>query len=123
MSDENERSVASTGSVDAPVAWAVLGKGEIAGHVIGLDHTSIEARARVERMVGWGEISTADKVQVVPLYRQPQPTLTPEERQALERLCYDASDMIANDQRDSGCHWEEEMYAVAMTRALLDRLG
>jgi len=104
--DNEEPSAASAGSVDEPVAWAVLGKGEIAGHVIGLHDTAMEAHARVGRMVGWGEISTADKVQVVPLYRQPQPTLTDAERDALEVACQDLR------------HTEE----VATLRGLLERL-
>ena len=82
-------------SEQEPVAWAVIGKEQAAGHVIGLHDTVLEARARVGRMVSYGDIYTADKVEIVPLYRQPQPTLTGEEREAVEAAIIGGCEMSA----------------------------
>ena len=70
MSDENERSVASAGSVEGePVAWAALrDDGDIA-------------------WIGYTPEGAADGAcgrRIVPLYRQPQPTLTDAERSAIK---------------------------------------
>lgn len=70
MSDENERSVASDGSVSGkPVAWAALrDDGDIA-------------------WIGYTPEGAADGAcgrRIVPLYRQPQPTLTDAERSAIK---------------------------------------
>ena len=51
------------------------------------------------------------------------PTLTDAEREALERLCEAASDVIADDKRAGGCHWQDDAAAVAVVRGLLARLG
>ena len=49
--------------------------------------------------------------------------LTDAEREALERLCEAASDVIADDKRAGGCHWQDDAAAVAAARGLLERLG
>ena len=69
MSDTNERSVASAGSVAGePVAWFVDGVGYPYATVIR------------ERAQAWAD---SDGGVIVPLYRQPQPTLTDAEREAV----------------------------------------
>ena len=71
MSDENERSVASTGSVE-PVAWAVVyPNDEVA--IVAFKRRDADERA-----------SASDRV--VPLYRSP--TLTDEEREAIGWVCF-----------------------------------
>ena len=62
MSDTNERSVASAGSVAGePVAWGVLRVGGRFGYAsVDLDE-AVEMQARLERMENW-------KYEVVPLY-------------------------------------------------------
>jgi len=61
MSDDTERSVASAGSVDEPVAWGVLRVGGRFGYAsVDLDE-AVEMQARLERMENW-------KYEVVPLY-------------------------------------------------------
>ena len=49
-------------------------------------------------------------------------TLTDEERQAVERLCEATSDMIDDDKRAGGFHWQDDAAAVAVVRGLLERL-
>jgi hypothetical protein len=68
MSDDIEPSPASAGS--QPVAWAAVGKN---GVPMWLAYHRQDAEGAV---VGMAE--------VVPLYRQPKPTLTDEEREAIE---------------------------------------
>jgi hypothetical protein len=73
MSDDNtqdaaEPSPASVGS--QPVAWAAIGKN---GQPMWLSYSRQDAEGAV--------VGMAD---VVPLYRQPQPTLTDAEREAIE---------------------------------------
>ncbi len=78
--DANEPSPASAGSHgDAsrwngvPVAWAAVGQN---GVPLWLAYHRQDAQGAVVGMA-----------QVVPLYRQPQPTLTDEERESLEWAC------------------------------------
>ncbi len=70
MSDTNERSVASTGS--QPVAWAVEFEGEVEPFCGSFDKS--------EAIKVAGEVG-----RVFPLWRSP--TLTDEEREAIDRLC------------------------------------
>jgi hypothetical protein len=92
MSDTNERSVASAGSVCEPVAY--------------------QAVDEYGRPYGYAQIVLPfgkwPKSQRVPLYAQPQPTLTRGERQALEFAIgvYPLDDSIPDT-----------------LRALLERLG
>jgi hypothetical protein len=98
MSDTNERSVASAGSVE-PVAWAVVS----------------DSREEIDCEFVYPDKATAGDVALdingglVPLYRQPQPTLTNEEREAVWFFA-------AIDSNDSvlGSH-------AATLRALLER--
>ena len=113
--DSAAMSPASTGSVEgAPVAWEVL-----LPRVGTYDIHSFqwEAEAIVDALRLQGTIA-----KVVPLYRQPQPTLTVEEREAIERLCDAAFDMIADDKCAGGCHWQADAAAVEVVRGLLERL-
>lgn len=73
MNDENERSVASDGSVAGkPVAWALQHKnGDMR---IGMYFNPADAY----------EYAEACGDTVVPLYRHPQPTLTDAERDVIE---------------------------------------
>ena len=49
-------------------------------------------------------------------------TLTDEEREAIERLCEAANDIISDDRTVGGSHWQEDEAAVAVARGLLERL-
>lgn len=51
----------------------------------------------------------------------PQHALTDEERNAIERLCDATEDMIIDDKRADGCHWQDDKKAVAVVRGLLER--
>ena len=91
MSDTNERSVASGGSVEGkprngaasacetvrsepePLAWAVIGSGETEGHLAGLHDTRLEAEMRIARMNEIGDCARARTMLVVPLYRHAHP--------------------------------------------------
>jgi hypothetical protein len=90
MSDTNERSAASDGSVSeprngapsgcetvrsepVPLAWAVIGSGETEGHVAGLHYTRLEAEMRIARMNEVGDCARARTMLVVPLYRHACP--------------------------------------------------
>jgi hypothetical protein len=80
MTDENEQSIPSRGS--QPVAWGnadddgiyAVGPTEAHAHYVWERAASGKFRHRNPR--------------IVPLYRQPQPTLTDEERQAMMRAMY-----------------------------------
>ena len=101
MSDDNkqdadEPSPASDGSVAGkPVAWFVDGVGYPYATVIR------------ERAQAWAD---SDGGVIVPLYRQPQPTLTDAEREAVA---------WAEDCADSQREWK----IGATLRGLLERLG
>jgi hypothetical protein len=47
--------------------------------------------------------------------------LTDEEREAIERLCEAANDIISDDRTVRGSHWQEDEAAVAVARGLLER--
>ena len=75
MSDTNERSVASTGSVGEPVAWGVL---RVGGGWVAILANEVQAetsRKSWDRMENWVH-------EVVPLFRSPP--LTAAEREAVE---------------------------------------
>lgn len=97
-----------TGNAHDPVAWAVIGKERMACHVIGLHDTWLEAQFRVGRMVSHGECHAVDKVEIVPLYRHPSPTLTDEEREAIEGV-------IAVEHQRGAWRWADTL------RKLLER--
>ena len=114
MNDENERSVGSAGSVAGePVAWSIQWHGETRpdGYWTYEDKNTAEIC-----LAGCGS-----KGVVVPLYRQP--TLTDAEREALERICEAADDIIDEDKRANGVYWQDDAAAVAVVRGLLERLG
>ena len=48
--------------------------------------------------------------------------LTDAERKAIGRLCEATSDMIDDDKRADGCHWQDDAAAVAVVRGLMERL-
>ena len=48
--------------------------------------------------------------------------LTDAEREAIERLCEATHELIADDKRADGCHWKDDLAAVAVARGLLERL-
>jgi hypothetical protein len=83
--DTNEPSLASAGSHGEPVAWAVmLADGQRIYDVYGIEE---EAKAIDEAVTG--------NHGVVPLYRSP--TLTDEEREAVDRVRIAFRDMDHND--------------------------
>jgi len=86
MSDTNERSVASAGS--QPVAWSVDWDGEI-----DCDFVYRDRESAMDVIADNDETSGV----VVPLYRQPQPTLTDEERTFL-RMVRDTYAMQDDDE-------------------------
>jgi hypothetical protein len=47
--------------------------------------------------------------------------LTDAEREAIERLCEAANDIISDDRTVGGSHWQEDEAAVAVARGLLER--
>jgi hypothetical protein len=104
MSETNERSVASTGSVDKPVAWATLFCGSPL--VVSRFKQLCDDEAHYQ-----GDVAT-----VIPLYRSP--TLTDAEREALER----AIETLDGWQKTGGYHSAIEDDADAL-RGLLSRLG
>ena len=75
MNDTNERSCASRGSHGEPVAWAIQWDGS--------DTPDLEWVFPEKRDVDLELLETTSKGVAVPLYRQPQPTLTDEEREAI----------------------------------------
>ena len=56
----------------------------------------------------------------LPLYRSP--TLTDEERVAIERLCEAVTEYSDIDRKESGCHADDDMAAVAVARGLMKRM-
>ena len=81
MSDENERSVASAGSVaDDPVAWAVMPANS--DYCITLSTRMQACQQAVRQKVSVGEYASKNDLAVVPLYRSP--TLTDAERSAIK---------------------------------------
>ena len=49
--------------------------------------------------------------------------ITDAEREALERICEAADDIIDEDKRANGVYWQDDAAAVAVVRGLLERLG
>ena len=106
MSETNERSVASAGSVGEPVAWAVAG--DYGDYAVALftDKASAQTEADRRALVGLRQGYV-----VVPLYRSP--TLTDAEREAI----------------DTAAHAAVQLYPLtgvglaAVLRGLLERLG
>ncbi len=96
MSDDTERSVASAGS--QPVAWSVDWDGKI-----DCDFVYRDRESAMDVIADNDETSGV----VVPLYREPQPTLTDEEREAI----------VAAIRRGGQWRWSETL------RGLLERLG
>ena len=93
MSDDTERSVASAGSHGEPDAWANEDDDGI--YEVGLS----EAHAHyVRERAANGKYSHRNP-RIVPLYRQPQPTLTDLQRAAIEYgvLVCEATAGMAND--------------------------
>ncbi len=75
MNDTNERSCASRGS--QPEAWAVEWNGDTKIDRSTVHYTEDAAKREADECPALGGIC-------VPLYRHPQPTLTDEEREAIE---------------------------------------
>lgn len=107
--DTNEPSPASVGSHGSasrwngvPVAWAAVGKN---GVPLWLAYHRQDAQGAVVGMA-----------QVVPLYRHPQPTITDEEREAVE---WSINDQIAGGHQDH----PTVKAVIATLRGLLERLG
>ena len=78
MTDENEQSIPSLGS--QPDAWAVAWKGDTKIDRSTVCCTEDAARRRADECPALNGVA-------VPLYRATQPTLTDEEREAIDRLC------------------------------------
>ena len=108
MTDNNEQSIPSRGS--QPDAWAVL---RIDGSVYDVYRNEEEAKAIDEAVTG--------NHGVVPLYRQPQPTLTDLQRAAIEYgvLLCDATAGMANDRATI----DGASRAADVLRGLLERPG
>jgi hypothetical protein len=66
------------------------------------------------------EYVASGDVKVQPLYRSP--TLTDEEREAIERLCEAVAEYSDIDRKANGCHADDDMAAVDVARGLLKRL-
>ena len=98
MNDEAEQSIPSRGS--QPVAWAVEWKGDTTIDRSTFCYTEDGARCKADECPALAGV-------VVPLYRRPQPTLTDEEREAIEEA------IRLGDQWG----WSETL------RGLLERLG
>ena len=80
MSDENERSVASAGSVAGdPVAWAVMPANS--DYCITLSTRMQACQHAVRQKVSVGEYASKNDLAVVPLYLSP--TITDEEKRAI----------------------------------------
>ena len=133
MSDTNERSVASAGSV----GWLSFPEHAPPHEVC------IEIRLRCGRKF-FGSVEGTDGLTGAPVFvidsrhhpdgedvpcdevaawREHRPTLRFAEREAIERLCEATNDMIDNDKRAGGCFWQDDAAAVAVARGLLERLG
>jgi hypothetical protein len=118
MSDENERSVASTGSVE-PVAWAVAAHN--GDYALRLCWDEPTAQREVDRRTAVGLRS--DYV-VVPLYRHPPCqdllqknfTLTDAEREAVERAVDSIASTMPYESQQGLADWKT-------LRGLLRRLG
>jgi hypothetical protein len=103
--DGAEPSPASAGS--QPVAWAV---------------TQSECWSVYLNLLDANRAATHGLGELVPLYREPQPTLTDEEREAIERLCEAVTEYSDIDRKENGCHADDDMAAVAVARGLMKRM-
>lgn len=99
MKDEAEQSNPSTGSVCEPLAFAVM---QPDSYVV---VHSLHSAFAMRDMCAGGEI--------VPLYRQPQPTLTGAEREALE--------VAISREMDAEYYGGDEPPRVVLLRGLLAR--
>ena len=105
MSDENERSVASAGSVaDEPAAWGVLRVGGSWVSILANEVQAETSRQSFDKMENWVH-------EVVPLYRSPM--LTPEEQDAITQAEWTLREIC-----DATCD-----NAAATLRGLLERHG
>ena len=100
MSETNERSVGSRGSVGEPLAYAVM---QPDAYVV--VHTRLAASVMLDTC-GGGE--------VVPLYRHTQPTLTEAEREAVDSAAHAAAQLYVGP---------EGVRIAATLRGLLERLA
>ena len=105
MSDENERSVASAGSVCEPLAFAVMQPDSYSVFA-----SKPLAEKRQELCMG-GEI--------IPLYRQPQPTLTDAQREAVR---FAATAALPETEKLGGVVGELCRMHAATLRGLLERM-
>jgi hypothetical protein len=105
--DAAEPSPASVGS--QPVAWAVaLGdKGRV------LDGIYI-SKAKADEVLEWRNENTEYGARLIPLYDLPQPTLTDEEREAIEKAI--------GRELDAEWYGGPEPVRVVALRGLLERL-
>jgi hypothetical protein len=105
MSDTNERSVASTGSVaNEPAAWGVLRVGGGWVSILANEVQAETSRKSWDANENWVH-------EVIPLYRLPM--LTGEEQEALKQAEWTLREIV-----DANCD-----KAAATLRCLLDRLG
>jgi hypothetical protein len=98
MSDENERSPASAGS--QPEAWA----NEDDDGIYAVGPSEAHARYVWERAAN-GKYSHRNP-RIVPLYRQPQPTLTDEEQLAIAWAAREADEWDEEDTPEVAAHAE-----------------
>lgn len=110
--DDAEMSLALNGSVREPAAWGVRRVGSSWVSILANKAQAETSRKYFGKMESWVH-------EIVPLYRSP--TLTDAEREAIERLCEATNDMIDDDKRAGGCHWQDDAAAVAAARGLLER--
>lgn len=104
--NEAEPSPASAGSHGEPDAWAAVGQ----------DGRLLWAERRREMVARY----VVDGTPIVPLYRQPQPTLTDEERTAIEDAVSDA-DETAEDEELAATTWAASVDAAAMAAVRFHR--
>ena len=102
--DDAEPSLASAGS--QPVAWMVEWT----------DHAAFFLHKPDAEKVAAGDMA------VQSLYRAPQPAITDEEREAIERLCEAVAEYSDIDRKENGCHADDDMAAVAVARGLMKRM-
>jgi hypothetical protein len=121
MSDTNERSVASAGSHGDAVRSAALALYE-AGRWVSVD----VPREKADAM--WATLR--DALGLRPGHATARgvdgggtkPTLTDEEREAIERLCEAVTEYSDIDRKENGCHADDDMAAVAVARGLMKRM-
>jgi len=104
MTDANEQSIPSRGSHGSPAAWGVMRVGGRWVSILGSEEQAETSRESFDAMENWVHV-------VRPLYEKPQPTLTDEEREAVEYLLL------------GGCEGPEDKEAAVrnVVRRLLER--